>query len=222
MEWAQGISKLWPKSQIRIISNAFQLDRVKNFYNLLETHRNIKLWVGIHNKQHKKKIIDKVSNFLQHPLTTVFDNSMPYQEKLTIVDKNNVQVTIEYNWWFHQGAIIQKESGRLGLHNSDMAKAHNICHMKTCHHFVAGKLYKCGVAAVLPEFDQQHNLDLTADDRALLYSYRPLEISDNIGVKKKFIDNIDQAIDLCKFCPEVYHGDQIWAQEKKHIKIRKT
>lgn len=219
MEWAQGISELWPKSQIRIISNAFQLDRVKNLYNLLETHRNIELWVGIHNKQHKKKIIDKVSNFLQHPLITVFDNSMPYQEKLTIVDKNNVQVTIEYNWWFHQGTVI-KTPEHLTLHQSDVTTAHNNCHMKTCHHFVHGKLYKCGVVAVLPEFDQQHTLSLSSEDRKLLTSYQPLTVADSTEKKKQFIDNLTNPIDQCRFCPESYYGDMIHAEEKKELKIK--
>lgn len=215
LDWVQGISQLWPTRLLRIISNGFRLHKHPKLYELLRTNRQIQLWVGIHNKQHKKQIIDTVKNFLKQPYRIEFNTDNPYQQYIMLIDANDVKVRIEYNWWFHQGAILKTESGRLGLHNSDMAKAHEICHMKTCHHFSQGKLYKCGVAAVLPDFDQQHNLELTNSDREILYSYRPLDITDSAEVKKTFIDRIDQPIDLCKFCPEEYHGDQIWSQEKK-------
>jgi organic radical activating enzyme len=219
MEWAQGIRELWPTSIIRVITNGFQLDRVKNLYSLLQKRKNIQLWVGIHNKQHKKTIIDKVSNFLQQPVTTKFNDSTPYQEKLIMTDSNNVTVTIEYNWWFHQGSII-RNLDQLNLHQSDPVKAHTNCHMKTCHHFVHGKLYKCGVVAVLLEFDQQHTLTLSAEDRVLMSSYQPLKITNTTEQKKQFIDNLTNPIDQCRFCPEVYHGDMIQAKEKKDLKIK--
>lgn len=146
MQWVTGLSEIWPQTSIRIITNAFQLDRVKDLYNLLKCNQKIELWVGIHNKQHKKKIINKIYNFLQQPIRTQFDNTNPYQEKLIVVDKNNVRVVIEYNWWFHQGTII-KTPEHLTLHQSNAKKAHDNCHMKNCHHFVRGKLYKCGVVA---------------------------------------------------------------------------
>jgi organic radical activating enzyme len=215
MEWVQGISRLWPQVTVRIISNGFRLEKNQELYDLLKDNSKIALWVGVHNKQHKKHIIEKIKNFFQAPHTTEFNTDNPYQQYMIITDANGVKIRVEYNWWFHQGALIPTETGRLTLHNSDMVKAHDICHMKTCHHFVGGKLYKCGVAAVLPDFDRQHNIELLDSDRAMLYGYRPLEITDSNEHKKNFVNNIGQPIDMCKFCPEVYHGDQIFAQEKK-------
>ena len=217
LEWVQGINQLWPRKEIRIISNGFRLDRQTNLYSVLTQYRNIKLWIGIHNKQHKKGIVQKVKDFTQAPHTVSFNNDNPYQQYMVITDANGVQVKIEYNWWFHQGAIT-KQDGALSLHQSDVIKAHDICHMKTCHHFIRGELYKCGVVALLPEFDQQHPLALNAKDRQLMMSYRPLQISDSLDTKQQFVSNLKQPIDQCRFCPELYHGDQIWAQQKQDLK----
>ena len=217
MDWVQGVNQLWPGKKIRIITNGFRLDRQADLYAVLEKHRNIELWVGIHNKQHKSEIIQKVRDFGQAPHTVTFNTDNPYQQYMTITDARGVRIKIEYNWWFHQGAIV-KQDGALTLHQSDVAKAHDICHMKTCHHFIRGELYKCGVVAVLPEFDQQHPLALSAEDRELMLSYRPLKITDDAVVKQQFVSNLDQLIDQCKFCPEQYNGDQIFAQQKKDLK----
>jgi organic radical activating enzyme len=217
MEWVEGINQLWPQQRIRIISNGFRLDRQLTLYSMLQQHHNIELWVGIHNKQHKTEIIQKVKDFTQAPHCVSFNSDNPYQQYMTITDANGVKIRIEYNWWFHQGAIV-KQDDRLTLHQSNIEKAHEICHMKTCHHFVRGELYKCGVVAVLPEFDQQHPLTLDKEDRQLVYNYYPLKISDSTEFKQQFITELTKPIDQCRFCPEVYHGDQIWAHHKKDIK----
>lgn len=217
MEWVQGIHQLWPRKKLRIISNGFRLDRQTDLYSVLKQHRNIELWVGIHNKQHKQEIVQKVKDFTQAPHTVNFNSDNAYQQYMIITDANGVKVKIEYNWWFHQGAIV-KQDNALSLHQSDVVKAHNNCHMKTCHHFIRGELYKCGVVAVLPEFDQQHTLALSTEDRQLLTGYKPLQISHSWEEKQRFVNNLDQPIDQCKFCPEQYNGDQIWAQQKRDLK----
>jgi len=214
MDWVVGINQLWPQRQIRIISNGFRLDRQLTLYSMLQQHRNIELWVGVHNKQHKTEIIQKVKDFTQAPHHVSFNSDDPYQQYMVITDANDVKVRIEYNWWFHQGAIV-KQDDKLTLHQSNVQKAHKICHMKTCHHFIRGELYKCGVAALLPEFDQQQPLTLSTEDRLLMQSYRPLKINHEFEIKQKFISDLDQPIDQCRFCPEEYHGDQIHALLKK-------
>lgn len=214
MEWVHGINNLWPHAKLRIITNGFRLDRVPELYNTLLERPRIELWVGIHNKQHKREIIQRVKDFTQAPHTVEFNSDDPYQQYMIITDANGVRVRVEYNWWFHQGAIV-KQDNVLTLHNSDPVKAHDICHMKTCHHFVHGKLYKCGVVAVLPEFDQQHKLLLNTQDSVLLNNYQPLTITDNN--KAEFIAALSDPIPQCKFCPEVYNGDQIYAKQKKEL-----
>jgi hypothetical protein len=64
-----------------------------------------------------------------------------------------------------------------------------------------GKLYKCGAVALFPKFDAQYNLELSAEDRALMTSYTPLSIMDSDDTKINFINNLKNPIPQCKFCP---------------------
>lgn len=134
-----------------------------------------------------------------------------------IQDANGVKVEINYENFFHQGALIkQPDKNNFRLHNSDPIKAHDICHSKYCHHFMYGKLSKCGQSVLFAEFDQQFELDLTDSDKNLVYSYKPatLDMSDNdLG---SFIDNIKNPIDQCKFCPERYTFQEIHSVTKKN------
>jgi hypothetical protein len=165
-------------------------------------------------------MINLVEDFLQAPFTYRFDNKK-YSESLTITDTNKIQIKIMYNWWFHQGAIItDPQTGQYTLHNSDPEKAHEICHSKDCHHFENGRLYKCGPAALFPVFDQQMGLTLSESDRHIMNSLNSIGIEDSFETKQQFLSNINQPIDQCKFCPQTYQGQQIYAQEKK-IKVFK-
>jgi len=217
MSWVTGVSELWPDTTVRVITNGYQLHKVNGLYELLKSNNKIKLWVGIHNKMHKQQIVNQVKEFLTAPFDISFNKDNLYQEFMLIKDANNVAVRIEYNWWFHQGAII-KQDDTLTLHDSDANKAHEICHMSSCHHFVKGKLYKCGVVAVLPEFDQQHPLTLSDSDRSLMQSYQPLTSNSTKEEKNKFISDLANSIPQCKFCPSSYHGTQIYAEEKTVLK----
>lgn len=214
VDWITGIRKLW-NVPVKIITNGFQLNKVKNFYDVLNEDKKIILYVGIHNKQHKKEIFEILQTFLKQPLTIKHNSDNKYQQFLNIVDANGVNVKLEFNWWFHQGSLIPINNG-FTLHNSDPEKAHKNCHMKTCHHFIKGKLYKCGVVALLPEFDSQHKLFLSAEDENLMSNYIPLNYDDSVEVKRNFIKNLKNPIPQCKFCPEVYIGDQIFAIKKGH------
>lgn len=220
LNWAVGVSELWPDCMVRIISNGLQIDRVKGFYDVLKSNPRIKLWVGIHNKKHKQEIINKVKKFLSGDCTIKFDQSNYYQSYMLITDSNNVTVRIEYNWWFHQGAIVKNlETKTLQLHSSDPEKSHAICHMKYCHTFINGLLYKCGPAALFNVFDHQYPLTLNDSDRQLLTQYQPLSINDSNEHKIDFFKNLKNAIPQCKFCPEAYQGDQIWAEKKTKLHL---
>jgi organic radical activating enzyme len=216
-QWVDGLSKLWPHSAIIIATNGTQLDRHKKFYDVMLDNKKISLNVSLHNKMQKKKIIDKVKNFLCFPFQYEADTTR-YRESLSITDANGVTIKIFYNWWFHQGAIIRDQQiDRYTLHNSDPIKAHTICHSKTCHHFDQGRLYKCGPAALFQVFDQQIGLDLSDEDRKLMEHVNSLSVDDPLDVKRQFIDKIKEPIPQCKFCPENYEGKMIFAIEKKDL-----
>ena len=211
MAWLEGLTDLWPDTYIKVVTNGYYLNKVKGLYDFLVKQPKVKLWVGIHNESHKPMITGIIDEFLQGPLQYEYNNDNPYQQYAWIDDANGVRIKLEYNWWFHQGALIPDDAG-FKLHNSDVETAHAICHSKTCHHFVRGKLYKCGVVALLPEFAEQHALDISEEDRQLMMSYKPLTIDD--VDKQGFIDNLPNSLAQCKFCPEKYHGIQIFAEEK--------
>jgi hypothetical protein len=219
MLWFGGIRELWPKAILSVVTNGYRLNMIKGLYEFLLSHKeNTFLSVGIHNKQHKQQIINNVKTFLQEPIQFEFNNENIYQEFMTVIDANGVRLKVEYNWWFHQGALIKDpDAMKFTLHQSNVKKAHDICHSKYCHHFMNGKLYKCGAVALFPEFAKQHEITLSSADQELMMSYQPLTIDDSDQHKQEFLNNLPNAISQCRFCPEEYHGDQIYAQEKKVV-----
>lgn len=216
LDWIAGIHSLWPKQLCKIVTNGFHLPRVKGLYDFLAAHLSVKIWLGIHNKMHKPEVMTILKNFLQAPLQFEFHDEHKYRQWMTVVDRNGVEVKVEHNWWFHQGSLLRNEQG-FYLHNSDPHKAHENCHMRHCHHFIRGELYKCGVVALLPEFDQQYSINMDTNDRDLMHSYSPLKATDDFDTKSRFISDLPNMIAQCKFCPETYHGDKIFAQKKKDM-----
>lgn len=220
VQWLNGIRRLWPRVFVKVVTNGFYLNRVPDLYDNFKNKKNLELWVGIHNPDHQTLINQELDKFLVQPIKRTLHNDDPYQAYELLVDANGVTVKLEYNWWFHQGALIQNQDNTFSLHNSDVQQAHDICHMKTCHHFIKGKLYKCGIVALLPEFVEQNKFQISDEDMDLLHSYQPLTLEHSEQQKKHFIDHLGDAIPQCKFCPSQYHGQQIAAQEKKMIFVK--
>ncbi len=69
---------------------------------------------------------------------------------------------------------------------------------------IRGKIYKCGPAALMPEFDDQYQFDISDEDRLLMRGYQPLTVDEFDTRGAEFLGNIDNVIDQCKFCPESY------------------
>lgn len=219
MLWLGGIRALWPQAGISVVTNGYRLNMIDGLYDFMLRHKvNTWLSVGIHNKKHKQNILDNVKNFLKEPIKFEFNNNDIYREYMIATDANGVQLKVEYNWWFHQGALIKDPNAmKFTLHQSDVTKAHAICHSKTCHHFMNGKLYKCGAVALFPEFAKQYEIELSPADQELMMAYQPLSIDSTDQQKQQFLDNLPNAIPQCRFCPEEYHGEQIFAEEKKVV-----
>ena len=215
--WIQGIRQLWPNPRLVILTNGYRIKQQPELYNfLLKNKKNTILAVGIHNKISKKFITEQVEEFLTAPISYKFNNDNPYWQYADLTDANGVCVRIKHEWWFHQGPLIRNsETTNFTLHQSDPERAHATCEYKKCHNFVNGKLYKCGPVALFPEFAQQHQFDLSLDDQELMHAYQPLSASDSDQQFEQFINDLPNAIGQCRFCPEEYHGQQIFSQEKK-------
>jgi len=141
-----------------------------------------------------------------------------------LVDENKVTVIINYeNQFSDSGLQISGDQKKISLRQSDPAIAHKNCNFVTskCYHFIKGKLYKCGPVALFPELDKRFGLHLDDADRQLVHSYIPGDIKQqSLDEVKRFIDNIDNQIDQCKFCPESYNSKKIFAEHgKKTIKL---
>jgi hypothetical protein len=66
----------------------------------------------------------------------------------------------------------------------------------------------------MPEFDQQHTLEVSETDRALLNSYQSLGMDNFDQFHAEFFDKLDQAIPQCKFCPETHNIHKIYPVRK--------
>lgn len=133
-----------------------------------------------------------------------------------LTDRNGVVIGLSKSDQFYSAAV-QYNNKKLSLHNSNPKKAIAGCRMKKCHHFIDGKLYKCGVSGILPNFIKQFPVSIDQADRDLINSYRPASPDDEKDFLNVFFENLNSgdAIPQCKFCPENYNREKIVATNKK-------
>lgn len=146
------------------------------------------------------------------------DNDLVRESRFGYIlrDSNGLLVKIFNEDYFSQSAVIEDHAAqRFRLHDSDPIKAHEFCSLKTCHTFIQGGLYKCAVSAVLPQLNQQYDIEISDQDRTILYGYQPATLDMTDDEIQKFIKNLGNHIDQCKFCPEHYQWKKIESQVKK-------
>lgn len=140
-----------------------------------------------------------------------------YQTAIIVAAHDQNKITeIKNNWKgqahtfeafvFHESTVVERNN-KYTVHCSDTQKAFEFCDMKHDHTMYKGNLYKCPVTAILPDFDQQFNLDINPSQRALLESYQPLSSHCSEQELLDFIDSRHTAIPQCQFCPQrhVWH-----------------
>jgi len=141
----------------------------------------------------------------------------------TWIDTNGVRAEVSVVTRFFNSAVIPNtKTGTFALHNSNPAQAAKICISKYCHHFSQGRLYKCGVAGLLPEFYKQFHMDISDQDLELIHSYQPAEPEWADAQMIPFLNNLrsGKSISQCKFCPEQYDEIEFDSGVKK-IKFTK-
>lgn len=114
-------------------------------------------------------------------------------------------------------SVVLNADNTLTTHNSDPTKAIKVCSGKSCHHFLNGKLYKCHVVAVLPEFMNQFEVSFTNKQKELVNSYEPGEVGWDSTRLSKFIDDLnnEKVIPQCSLCPESEDVVEFTASKKK-------
>jgi len=231
-KWVNEISNLWPNAKLQIATNGTRLDKLDNkIYQILEKHKGT-LWVTCHDIQLYDKFLDFSKTFLNNIVSDTFINDewkREYEQSKTdltiklktasrtLIDENGVEVILEWSQSFVPSVIDVLDNQSLTIkYNSDPTQAHDICYFKTCHQINKGKLYKCPLVSILPDFLDQFDVAMSADDRSLAYSYEPLT-ANNKNVSK-FINAINDPIPQCKFCPSNYTKHNFVGTKKK-IKI---
>lgn len=134
-------------------------------------------------------------------------------------DKNGVQVRLDWSQSFVSSAIgVVDEFSMKMKFNNDPIEAHDACYFKNCHQLNKGKLYKCPLVSVLPDFLNQFNVSMSDEDKFISSSYVPVSIKDSPDVISTFVDNIEKPIPQCKFCPVKLNKYNFVGTDKK-IKI---
>jgi organic radical activating enzyme len=136
-----------------------------------------------------------------------------------LTDKNGVKVKIDWAQTFVSSAIKVIDNKQMKMkYNNDPVTAHENCYFKTCHQINKGKLYKCPLVSVLPDFLNQFAVDITDADRIVANTYIPLSGADDDNTIINFVENINQPISQCKFCP-IKHDKHNFVGTDKKIKI---
>ena len=144
-----------------------------------------------------KKIINDLNKYFG-PIEFVEEGCWG-KEGLTYRSSKGVTILLRNKWIFHRSAI--KDYDTLEDWNADPVRAHSLCTMKHCHHFFDGKLYKCGVAKLLPDFLKQKGKVVKPYQK----NYKPLEVS---NLSQQSLDDLgNRSIDMCSSCPD---GTKAW------------
>jgi len=203
MDWIYGLNRIW-KRNIQTLTNGTRINQVRGLYELLKETDN---WIGIslHDQNYLPTLEQDIEKFMSGRVVKT-DKSHPLNKgraDFVYWDRNKVSIPLWTQDEFMSSAIRLLPGGKFGLYSSDPVAAHDICPIakNKSYHFIRGKLYKCGPVALFPEFDQQHEFDISAEDRELLNSYKPLSIDEFETRGQDFLQTIDNPIPQCKFCP---------------------
>ncbi len=216
-DWITGINRLWGK-RIQILTNGTHINRVPGLYDAFNNYREsmfkAKNWIGVsvHNANDLERHFEEGKKFLKgENIQFLTKEQTRNGSDYAFVDDNGVEVHYWLQDNFHKSAVQKDDQGKFTLHQSVPEEAHNNCGFVKyqCHHFIKAKLYKCGPVALFPEFDDQHKFNISDEDRKILHSYHPLSVDEFAQRGQQFIDNIDNVIDQCKFCPSQRTENQI-------------
>ena len=215
-KWIEGIHRLWPEhSGVQVQSNGTRIDRVRGLYEVMSVDN----WIGIsiHDPNDREEIFARIRNLLKHPITETADKNHPIGSDYQFTDANRKFVHCWMSNKFVNSNIIEKDDGRFTVFDSDPAKAHDNCTFRRFknYHWIRGRIYKCGPAALMPEFDQQHGFDISNEDRELMHAYRGLSVDEFDDRGAHFLATIDDEIPQCKFCPEEYVYKPITFSDRK-------
>lgn len=216
-DWMKGCNETF-NCDVQILSNGTRLLKVKNLYETCLNHKG-HVSISLHNMEHFEQLYADINEFLG-PIKEEYGPAIGKDRNDGIFysarDVNDVLVNMHVSWWFQPSAVVALPNGRFTLRQSDPVSAFKECGFARhkCYHFIRGKIYKCGPVALMPEFDQQFDLDISSEDRELLNQYQPMTLDrwDEFG--SQWIAELDNPIAQCKFCSSSPYTKQIFPIKK--------
>ena len=227
-EWVVGLNQIFD-CDVQVLTNATRLNQTPGLYEtmLVESpKRRARNHIGIslHNMADFEMLRSNILEFLDdgviefgtHLGIPAPANISNYKAFYTAVDRRGVMVNMWVSNNFSTAAVQLNENGRYTVHNSRPEVSHSQCGFVEykSYHFIRGKIYKCGPAALLPEFDEQHNLDISEEDRKIINSYQPLTVDNFDQYRDEWVESLKNPIPQCKFCPEKSKWQQIYPVKK--------
>ena len=187
LHWSSLVKRAWPEHSIIIQSNGtvyhHDIDEILKIENL-------SISVAVHHPGLLKKIKKTNSRFvLKH------NGSI----------KPNVAVEDD----FSDCALVDRGLFFEVYDSDNILESFNACTMKYSHTIFQGRLYKCPMVAVLPEFRKQFNVRLSQQQQELLESYPSLSSDCSDAELEKFLNEEDSPIPQCKLCPKSYETRKI-------------
>ena len=223
VEWVQGLNQIF-NMDVQILTNGTRFHYVDGLYEsmLFTSPKNgaqNHIGVSLHNYADWPQMQEDIRTFLKGNIIELGKGETPWGSDFYFKDSNGVMINVYQSNNFGAAAIKSNGHGGLTLHNSDPALAHQNCAFAQfkSYHFIRGKLYKCGPAALMPEFDQQFPLDISDEDRVILNSYQSLSVDNFTVYNEEFFRNLDNPIAQCKFCPTSYAAETIYPIRKGRI-----
>jgi hypothetical protein len=176
--WVKLACRAWPQTRVMVQTNG-----TVNHPDA-EKIRGHSRFTGIVASLHQpgmQRVIQKRNGFFRGLGTDIIDNT-------------------EF-----MACALRDQGTHFDVHDSDPVMAFNACGMKYSHTILNGKLYKCPMVAVLPEFIKQYAVKLTERQRDLLMGYSALDSSCDDADLLRFLENENHCIPQCNLCPDNHH-----------------
>lgn len=215
-EWVVNLNQIFD-CDVQVLTNATRLSQTPGLYESMLVESPVRrarnhIGISLHNMDDFEPLRANIHAFLKgnirefgtHLGLTAPPNVPDYNAFYSAVDENGVMVNMWVSNNFSTAAVQMNADGRFVLHNSDPVKSHSECGFVRykSYHFIRGNIYKCGPAALLPEFDDQHQFDISEEDRKIVHSYQPLTVDNFETYKDDWVKSLSNPIPQCKFCPE--------------------
>lgn len=198
--WVKNLKNLWPDSNLMIQSNGVLSPEKTRYLN----EHGISPVISVHDKKWFKKHEEKIKLYGTNIPGTNINELSP------IIDATE----------FTDCALIDEKT-KFRLHNSDIENAFGSCSMRYSHTIFKGRLHRCPLLAVLPEFIKQYRVEISDEDyKMLIESDHVLGHDCSEEDLEEFVNSIMNPMDVCKFCPGEYKLSPVKMDSKRKQRQR--